>query len=246
MKYLLLTIGVVTLACTLWIVIRFYLKAIKGTLFSACETGDIEGVKRHLADGADVNAKRKSNDIACYEYTPLHIAAHEDHTEIAELLIAKGAEVNAKDKYGYTPMHIAAADGCKELAELLIAKGADVNARSEQRSTPLHQAAMSCGDNYEKIVELLIANGADVNAKYEEAEYEKGKTPLHYAAREGNKEIAELLIANGANVNSLNDEKKTPLDMLSSEELVGETAETAIFLRKHGAKTAEELKAEGK
>ena len=105
---------------------------------------------------------------------------------------------------------------------------------------------MSCGDNYEKIVELLIANGADVNAKYEEAEYEKGKTPLHYAAREGNKEIAELLIANGANVNSLNDEKKTPLDMLSSEELVGETAETAIFLRKQGGKTGEELKAEGK
>ena len=114
-----------------------------------------------------------------------------------------------------------------------------MNARSEYQSTPLHQAVMR-RYNYEKTVELLIANGADVNAKED-----GGWTPLHYAAEFGRKEVAELLIANDADVNAKGDEKKTPLDMLSSEELVGETAETAIFLRKHGGKTGEELKAAG-
>ena len=39
-----------------------------------------------------------------YSQTPLHGAARYDRTEIAELLIAKGADVNAKDKYGDTPL----------------------------------------------------------------------------------------------------------------------------------------------
>ena len=60
--------------------------------------------------------------------TPLHFATFKGHKEIAELLIAKGADLNAKDKKGRTPLFGAAQDGQKEIAELLIAKGADVNA----------------------------------------------------------------------------------------------------------------------
>ena len=44
----------------------------------------------------------------------------------------------------------------------------------------------------------------------------------------------------------MNDDKETPLDFLSCDELKGVTAEIAILLRKHGGKTGEELKAEGK
>jgi ankyrin repeat protein len=47
-----------------------------------------------LADGADVNAKGKNG------WTPLHIAAANDHKELPELLIEKGANVNAKDGIG--------------------------------------------------------------------------------------------------------------------------------------------------
>ena len=45
-----------------------------------------------------------------------------------ELLITKGANVNAKDEDNYTALILASKKGHKDVAELLIAKGADVNA----------------------------------------------------------------------------------------------------------------------
>jgi len=66
-------------------------------------------------------------------------------------------------------------------------------------------------------------------------------TPLHLAARDGHKDVAELLIAEGADVNAMDGGQQTPLDWAK---IVGHTL--ADLLRKHGAKTGEELKAEGK
>ena len=85
-------------------------------------------------------------------------------------------------------------------------------------------------------VKQHIAAGTDVNAKDQ-----NGKTPLHYAAWKGHKEIAELLIANGADVNAKDNNRQTPLDKVETKR-----HELADLLRKHGGKTAEELKAEGK
>jgi len=96
----------------------------------------------------------------------------------------------------------------------------------------LHYAAWK---GHKEIAELLIANGADVNAK----DY-KGVTPLHVAAWEGHTEVAELFIAKGADVNAKMEDGDTPLDLAKRH------PETADLLRKHGGKTAEELKAEGK
>jgi ankyrin repeat protein len=66
-----------------------------------------------------------------------------------------------------------------------------------------------------------------------------GSTPLHFAT---SKEIAELLIAEGANVNAKDESGKTPLDLA----IQVRNTKIADFLRKHGGKTGEELKAEGK
>ena len=85
------------------------------------------------------------------------------------------------------------------------------------------------------IAELLIKKGANVNATHQHG------TGLHIAAGVGNRSVAEWFIANGADVNAKSD-FGTPLDFA----IVREYTETADLLRKHGGKTAEELKAEGK
>ena len=61
-----------------------------------------------------------------------------------------------------------------------------------------------------------------------------------YAAIKGHKEIVKLLIAKGADMNAKMEDGDTPLDLAKGH------PELADLLRKHGGKTAEELKAEGK
>ena len=99
---------------------------------------------------------------------------------------------------------------------------------------PIHTAAW---DGDLAGVQAELDKGVDVNAKgYRE------RTPLHDAAYRGHKEIVELLIAAGADVNAKNNSGETPLDM----GIQLKQTEIADLLRKHGGKTGEELKAEGK
>jgi ankyrin repeat protein len=88
-----------------------------------------------------------------------------------------------------------------------------------------------------KAIKQHLAAGADVNAKYAD-----GSTPLHFAAVVGRREVAEILIAEGADVNVKGGRGETPLDFA----IKYKRTETADLLRKHGGKTGEELKAEGK
>ena len=165
-------------------------------IHQAATEGNIEAVKQHVAAGTDINAHGGK-----YDGTALHEAARSGCKEIAELLIDKGADENAKGDFSWTPLHYTAYEGKKEITELLIAKGADLNAKDEDGNTPLHWATMSVvGDKKREVAKLLITNGADVNVK--------------------------------------RDDGKTPLDMA--------VGKTTALLRKHGGKTGEELKADGK
>ncbi|MBQ7607068.1 MAG: ankyrin repeat domain-containing protein, partial [Desulfovibrionaceae bacterium] len=73
--------------------------------------------------------------------------------------LAKGTDVNTKNKDKDTPLHWAARNGYTEVAKLLIDKGADVNAKNEDGHTPLHWAARN---GYTEVAKLLIDKGADL------------------------------------------------------------------------------------
>ena len=135
----------------------------------------------------------------------------------------------------------ATVQGDIEAVKQHLAAGTDVNAKDAVGNIPLIVAA---GKGYNEIAKLVIAKGADVNAKNAD-----GWTPLHHTAIPGYKEISELLIDNGADVNAKDEVGGTPLDRLMVDRVMVpgiNKTETADLLRKHGGKTGEELKAEGK
>ena len=99
----------------------------------------------------------------------------------------------------------------------------------------IHSAASA---GHIEAVKQHLAAGTDVNAKDSVVE----TTPLFSATARGSKEIVELLIAEGADVNAKDVDGDTPLDWAIGRK----HPEIAELLRKHGGKTGEELKAEGK
>lgn len=73
---------------------------------------------------------------------------------VAELLVAKGSDVNAKTRAGYTPLHYAARRGYYNVVDLLLEKGADINAKTEDGRTALDCARAA---NHADVVELLTS-----------------------------------------------------------------------------------------
>jgi ankyrin repeat protein len=107
------------------------------------------------------------------------------YQNIAKLLLANKADINAKDKSGMTPLHIAITlnFGNKEAVKFLLANNADVNAKNINGDTPLI-FAVALGDD--EIVERLLAHKADVNAKDND-----GRTALSVTALYKDKKVAE-------------------------------------------------------
>jgi hypothetical protein len=165
----------------------FWSKLFSGSsskMFKATREGNLEKVKALLKGNSNLVFKKDNAG-----WTPLHYAAHWDHKDVAELLLANKAEVNARATNGLKPLHCAVAQGYKDVAELLLASNADVNAQDEEGITPLHFAAE---EGRKDVVELLLSRNADVNAKDND-----GKTPLRLAVSEGHADVVELLRQRG-------------------------------------------------
>src|SRR5262245_16408063 len=62
-----------------------------------------------------------------------------------QALLARGAEVNARNAHGWTPLHVAAAGGDSAVIALLLKHGADVHAQSHIGTTPLDNATTRGG-----------------------------------------------------------------------------------------------------
>ena len=135
----------------------------------------------------------------------LRSAAAESNCNIdtLQLLIDKGADVNAQGgEYG-NALQAAASHGNIDAIQLLLDKGADVNAQGGMYGNTLQAAVFKC--NVEA-VELLLGKGADMNAQsifYGSA--------LQAAASCGNVDAMKMFLNNGANVNSQGGEYGTAL-----------------------------------
>ena len=235
-----------------------YLGRDESNLLGDVSAGNIVAVKKFLDEGGNVNLQDEPG------MTPLHHAVNDDwkgsHLKMIKLLIDRGANVKAIDDTHHTPLHWASN---KETAELLIDAGADVNAKTKRTGettlfSAAHGAAQGASKSYEMylgLTKLLLAKGADVNVKLKAGSMikdnkpyraESGDTILHKVARSFSEkhasEVCELLIASGAKINEVNAKGQNPLD----EALENKRNKTAEFLRKHGAKTGDELKAEEK
>jgi ankyrin repeat protein len=160
-----------------------------GSLHEAAMNGKLE--KARALINADPGLV--FSDASMGSHTPLDFAVQYGHRDVAELLLANGADIEAKSYGGSTPLQSAVCGGHKDMVELLLAHKANVNYQEDAGRSPLHVAAEN---GYTEITALLLANGAVVSAKNRE-----GYTPLHIAAALGRKDLVKLLVANKAEYN---------------------------------------------
>jgi len=153
-------------------------------LWTAASQGNLEAIKRHLAAGADINARFVAPGIPASGATPLHLAVLADQREVARYLAECGADLNARarDEHGGTPLHWAAALGRLEMARILIEAGADVNARDIHGFTPLDATQYdrhASAESRKCVAELLRRHGAlsGSNRPVEEHPREEGEGP---------------------------------------------------------------------
>ena len=218
-----------------------FLKTIENTLVGAARTGDLEAIKQHIVDGADVNALH-------FEMPPLTWAALMGQTQAAELLLQHGADINGRNKDGNTALHLAAFFGRADVAKLLLENGANPQARNNDGETPVDVlyinwettafigglvgvdtgkediAAMKTGRN--DVAKLFGVKGTFDDAGTSSAQN------LSAAAFTGNLAAMKQALADGADPNT-----KDPTSggtLLSTAALMGHTKVVALLLE-HGA-----------
>ena len=223
MKHIILT----TIAAVVLVV-----TGLAGPIHDAVMNGNIDEVQWQLDAGVDVNEESSKG------LTPLHYAASAGHNDIVELLIERGANVNATDSgKGATPLDYAHWRDHEEVIETLNAHNAqrehEKGGKGIGQSSLIHDAALD-GDIDE--VQRQLDAGVDPNLKSS-----KGATPLFYAVYGGHLEIVELLITRGADVNALYLNGNSVLDQAHDYD----DQEMVELLEAHGAEVADKVSGKG-
>ena len=156
-------------------------------------------------------------------YSRLHLAAVLGRHEVVRMLLERGADVNARNRWQETPLHDAAWQGHDEVVGVLLEKGADIHARDQWQETPLHDAAWQ---GHDEVVGVLLERGADIHARDQWQE-----TPLHGAARNGREQVVGLLLGGGADIGARNSKGRTALDIAKQ---FGDTGVDALLRAKQG------------
>ena len=105
------------------------------TLSRPIRYNNVYKVRSALNSGTSVNQRDSSGN------TLLHLACYyRGSTDVARLLIRRGANVHAVNNTGYTPLHLCALNGCRRTIEVLLAGGAKKDARDKSGLTPYDRA----------------------------------------------------------------------------------------------------------
>ncbi|MHC4509128.1 MAG: ankyrin repeat domain-containing protein [Planctomycetota bacterium] len=139
-----------------------------------------------IDSGGNVNAVAPK-----WGWTPLHWSAYGGTRGAFDLLVSRGADVNARTHEEETVLHLLVRWGeDSDYVKFVLSRGVNINAADACGWTALHRAVLY---NRPEIVEFLIAEGADVNLKDSD-----GRTALFLSKERGQTEIAELLEKHGA------------------------------------------------
>ncbi|RYG73776.1 hypothetical protein EON80_03020 [bacterium] len=164
--------------------------------FDASAQNDIAAMGKLLAQKPDLVYFRLADGT-----TPLHVAALWRALDAAQLLVQKGADVNARDARAETPLFEALsqptgffAERARSMAKFLLGKKASVNAIEQNGSSVLHRAVQS---DDAALIELIADNGANVNVRDS-----LGWTPIFWLmTHSSNLKIVRKLIEKGADLN---------------------------------------------
>ena len=122
-------------------------------LHSAAAFDLVEFVNALMRNGANIEDRNTDGQ------TPLIIAScmRRDDTDVLEVLLRHGADVQAAGNDGWQAIHRAAFGGSKKAISLLISHGASVNAQTLEGLTP---ADIAESEGHTDVVEVLTKHGS--------------------------------------------------------------------------------------
>jgi ankyrin repeat protein len=123
------------------------------------ESGDVTEVERLLDEHPAWLHYRDPH----LSWRPIDVAVRNDHIELVERLIHRGAEVDAHDQWGRTPLHWAGEGLALAAAIVLVDHGANVRTKDAGGGTPLIEAAGRYGPEAGPFVDFLLERGASLD-----------------------------------------------------------------------------------
>jgi len=168
-------------------------KYLASQLCQVCRDGDLEWVRVHVKNGADVNGVDAENLPA------LHYAVLRGDLLVAKLLVEKGALVGGSDGQNPGMLLLAVSNGDTSMLKYLLEKSAPVSSsgwdRRNRQITPL-ELAVKTGNS--ETTRILLDHGAKLHGVETSR---KGLDPLCLAVDKRHPEIVKLLLDNHAHVN---------------------------------------------